>query len=71
MKEYNLKGFSFTQTLYIKAIEKYKKENYGEIPTMRKIAKLVGVNCPSSVHSMLKRLKEKGYDYKDGKRNSD
>lgn len=57
---------TFTQKLYIEAIEKYKKEYY-EIPTIRTIARLVGVNQPSTVFYMLKKLKEKGYDYKEMK----
>ena len=57
---------TFTQKLYIETIEKYKKEN-NEIPTIRTIACLVGVNQPSTVFYMLKKLKEKGYNYKEMK----
>ena len=54
---------TFIQNIYIEVIEKYKKE-YGEVPTIKKIAQLVGVNSRGTVGGMLKRLKEKGYDYK-------
>ena len=54
---------TFIQNIYIEVIEKYKNE-YGEVPTIRKIAYLVGVNSRGTVGNMLKRLKEKGYDYK-------
>ena len=54
---------TFIQNIYIEAIEKYKNE-YGEVPTIRKIAYLCGVNSRGTVGGMLKRLKEKGYDYK-------
>ena len=54
---------TFTQNIYIEAIEKYKKE-YGKVPTIRVIVKLVSVNSRGTVGGMLKRLKEKGYDYK-------
>lgn len=57
---------TFTQKLYIETIEKYKEEN-NKIPSIRTIAKLVGVNQPSTVFYMLKKLKEKGYDYKEMK----
>lgn len=57
---------TFTQQVYIDAIEKYKKE-YHEIPSIRTISKLVLVNCPSTVFEMLKRLKNKGYNYKEMK----
>ena len=53
-----LKGectMTFIQNIYIEAIEKYKKE-YGEVPTIRKIAYLVGVNSRGTVGGMLKRL---------------
>ena len=58
---------TFTQKLYIETIEKYKKEN-NEIPTIRTIAHLVGVNQPSTVFYMIKKLKEKGYNYKEMKK---
>lgn len=54
---------TFIQNIYIEVIEKYKKE-YGEVPTITTIKHLVGVNSRGSVGGMLKRLKEKGYDYK-------
>lgn len=57
---------TFVQQIYINTIEKYKKENY-KIPSIRTIGALVGVNSPSTVFVMLKRLKEKGYDYKEMK----
>lgn len=52
-----------TQLKYIEIIEEYKKE-YCEIPTVRKIGSLIGNNSPATIHSMLRRLNEKGYDYK-------
>lgn len=55
---------TFTQKLYIETIEKYKEENH-KIPTIRAIADLVSVYSPSTVFYMLKKLKEKGYDYKE------
>lgn len=55
---------TFTQQIYIDSIEKYKKE-YCKVPSIRKITKMVGVTAPSTVFYMLKRLKEKGYDYKE------
>lgn len=57
---------TFTQKLYIETIEKYKEENH-KVPTIRTIACLVGVNQPSTVFYMLKKLKEKGYNYKEMK----
>lgn len=57
---------TFTQKLYMETIEKYKEENY-KVPTIRTIAYLVGVNQPSTVFYMLKKLKEKGYNYKEMK----
>lgn len=64
-KKLIMKNFSFTQKIYIDIIEKYKKENYGEIPSIRKLAKMVGVNSSSTVWKMLRKLKEKGYNYKE------
>lgn len=58
---------TFTQKLYIETIEKYKEENH-KVPTIRIIAHLVGVNQPSTVFYMLKKLKEKGYNYKEMKK---
>lgn len=58
---------TFTQKLYIETIEKYKEENH-KVPTIRTIAYLVGVNQPSTVFYMLKKLKEKGYNYKEMKK---
>lgn len=55
---------TFTQQVYIDTIENYKKENC-KVPSIRTIGALVGVNAPSTVFLMLKRLKEKGYDYKE------
>lgn len=55
---------TFTQKIYIETIEKYKKENH-KVPSIRTIGALVGVNAPSTVFLMLKRLKEKGYNYKE------
>ena len=57
---------TFTQKLYMETIEKYKEENH-KVPTIRTIAHLVGVNQPSTVFYMLKKLKEKGYNYKEMK----
>ena len=56
--------FTFMQRIYIEAIEKYKKRHY-EIPKVREIADLVGVKSRGTVGDMLRRLKEKGYDYKE------
>ena len=56
--------FTFMQRIYIETIEKYKKRHY-EIPKVREIADLVGVKSRGTVGDMLKRLKEKGYDYKE------
>ncbi len=54
---------TFIQNIYIEAIETYKKE-FGIVPTITIIKDLVGVNSRGTVGGMLKRLKEKGYDYK-------
>lgn len=53
-----------TQREYVRRIEKYKKEN-GESPTIRTIAKLVGVVSSGTVFNMLEALRVKGYDYKE------
>jgi len=55
---------TFTQKIYMDTIEKYKEEN-NKVPTIRMIAKLVGVNRPSTVFYMVNKLKEKGYNYKE------
>ena len=55
--------FSFTQEIYFSAIEKYKKI-YSKVPSIREIARLVGVSSPGTVYGVLKRMKAKGYDYK-------
>ncbi len=55
---------TFTQKIYMDTIEKYKEENH-KVPTIRMIAKLVGVNRPSTVFYMVNKLKEKGYNYKE------
>jgi Mn-dependent DtxR family transcriptional regulator len=59
-----MSNFTFVQKIYIETIEKYKKENY-QIPKISEIAELVGVKSRGTVGDMLKRLKEKGYDYKE------
>lgn len=56
--------FTFMQRIYIKTIEKYKRK-YCQIPKVREIADLVGVKSRGTVGDMLRRLKEKGYDYKE------
>lgn len=63
----NKEKYSFVQQIYIDAIEKYKSENYGELPTVRKLAELVGVSSSGTVGGMLNRLKKKGYKMKEGK----
>lgn len=59
-----MNNFTFIQKIYIEAIEKYKKEYY-QIPKVREIAELVGVKSRGTVGDMLRKLKKKGYDYKE------
>lgn len=56
--------FTFVQNIYIESIEKYKKE-YHQIPKHREIAELVGVKSRGAIADMMKKLKEKGYDYRE------
>lgn len=56
--------FTFMQRIYIRTIEKYKQKYY-QVPKVREIADLVGVKSRGTVGDMLKRLKDKGYDYKE------
>lgn len=57
------KKLSNTQQIYVEAINKLKRQN--KKITMQSIADEVGVNSRATVHAMLKRLKEKGFDYKN------
>lgn len=59
-----LDKFTFTQRMYIETIEKYKRDNYGKVPSIRELADAMNVSSSATVFDMLKRLKKKGYDYK-------
>lgn len=50
------------QRKYVEVIENYKKI-YGKNPSMRKIAKLIGVSSVGSVYTVIENLRVKGYDY--------
>lgn len=51
------------QRLYIQTIEYYKHKTK-TIPSIRKIAEIMGGYSAASVQKMNERLKQKGYDYR-------
>ena len=57
-------GFNYTskQLQYIEAIENFKMY-CKKIPTIREIAEMMEVNSPATVETMIKRLRNKGYEY--------
>lgn len=64
-KDYiELNNLTDKQLAYINTIEKYK-EKYKEIPSLRKICKLMEYKeNASTVFDMLNRLYKKGYDFR-------
>ena len=60
IKEYN--DLPDNAKEYIETIEKYKRDNYGKVPSIRELADAMNVSSSATVFDMLKRLKKKGYD---------
>ena len=62
--EIYVKKLTDRQRDYIKIIENYKYKNK-KTPTIRDICKLVNSNSPGTVQMMMKRLKNKGYNFRN------
>ena len=56
--------FTSVQLKYINSIEEYKKKNKA-VPSIRDIDRLVNANSSATAYTMMQRLKEKGYDYRE------